>query len=187
MRTSFSDPARPSTTRLFNAEGTVKIDGFEAELTTLPLDGLTLNVSYGYLDYDVPAQTNPFSGDVSAFGLSQAPKHSGSLSVDYDVGVLPIGSLQLHADAYATSKFIWVPQLTDQGSGYSLFNARVTLSDVPLGSASGEFRVALWCRNLTDKKYYIWGMRDLTNPTTVADIQQFGEPRTYGIELNYRL
>jgi iron complex outermembrane receptor protein len=187
MRMSFSDPANPTATRLFNASGTVRIEGIEAELTALLFDGLTVNASYGYLDYEVPPQVNPFNGAATPLELSQAPRHSGSLSVDYELPELPLGQLRLHADGYTTSKFIWVPQITDQGRGYTILNARVTLSRIPLFENAGEFRVALWGRNLADKEYYIWGMRDLTNPAAVADVQQFGEPRTYGIEFNYRL
>jgi iron complex outermembrane recepter protein len=189
MRTSFSDPASPTTTRLFNATGKVKIDGVEAEATLVAMKGLTLNASYAYTSTRYPQQSNPFAPAIlQSFVLAQAPKHSGSVSVDWELAHLSVGNLDFHGDGYWTTKYVSVPQLVDSGNSYSLFNARLALRDIKLGKAAGTFRASLWIKNLTDKQYPIFEVRWGGGvPLTDADsrIVQFGEPRTYGIALNY--
>ena len=58
---------------------------------------------------------------------------------------------------------------------YGLLNARLTLGDIP---GLGGVRASLWGRNLTDKNYYIMQF-NVGRPGAL-----FGEPRTYGIDLN---
>lgn len=189
MRTSFSDPASPTTTRLFNAQGTVEIQGLEAELTIAPMRGVAFNATYAYMETSYPRQQNPFAPAVSqAFVLAQAPKHSASLSVDWELAHTSIGTLDLYGDAYFTSKYVSVPQLIDTGDAYNLFNARLTLRDIPLGSHGGSLKASAWVKNLTDEKYQIWEMRWGSGvPITPADsrIVQYGEPRTFGLALTY--
>ncbi|MCY3751572.1 MAG: TonB-dependent receptor, partial [Gammaproteobacteria bacterium] len=62
--------------------------------------------------------------------------------------------------------------------GYTLLNARVGL-----GSETDNWSVGVWCRNLTDKEYFIY----------VNNLQAFGSilrtpgiPRTYGVDVSLR-
>jgi iron complex outermembrane receptor protein len=187
MRTSFSDPLAPTTTRLFNADGTVKIDGIEAEVTLAVTSALTFTAAYNYMDTDVPDQANPFAPTVvQRFELSQAPTHSGSLAVDWEIAELIGGMLHLHADAYSTGRAVSVPQLTDTGDSYNLFNARLSLKDIPVG-AGHTLTASLWAKNLTDEEYRSFEMRwfDNVGPGS-ADIVQYGEPRTIGADVTFK-
>ena len=60
---------------------------------------------------------------------------------------------------------------------YGLLNARLTLSDIPVGP--GNWRLSLFGKNLTDTEYYIAHF----NGGLPAAI--FGDPRTYGLELTF--
>lgn len=183
MRTSFSDPALPSVTRLFNAQDTVKIRGAEAELTLAPVDGVVLSGSYSYLDTKVPPQKNPFNTTiVQGFALAQAPEHSASFTADWTVGRFDVGTLTVHGDAYFTSAMVNVPQLVGSGSPYELYNARITLSDIPLGGLKAK--AAVWVKNLTDAKYIPWEMAWI-GATETTRLIQYGNPRTVGATIGF--
>jgi len=64
---------------------------------------------------------------------------------------------------------------------YALINARLTLTDIPLGNHGGDLRLSLWAKNIADEKYVTYGV-----PLTgVGAVRLFGTPRTYGFELTY--
>jgi iron complex outermembrane receptor protein len=94
--------------------------------------------------------------------------------------------LHLHADAYSTGRAVSVPQLTDTGDSYNLFNARLSLKDIPVG-AGHTLTASLWAKNLTDEEYRSFEMRwfDNVGPGS-ADIVQYGEPRTIGADVTFK-
>lgn len=184
MRTSFSDPADPTTTRLFNAKRKTTVKGLEVEATLVPFDGVTLAAAYSHLEVHVPDQANPFDpSQVQAFTLSQAPRDSASLSADIKVANLRVGKLSLHGDGYWTSRVVSVPQLVTTGTGYSLYNARLTLSDIPL-FGDHRLKAALWVKNLTDEKYRVFELA-WVGTTSTSRVVQFGTPRTVGAETSF--
>lgn len=180
MRTSFSDPANPAVTRLFNAKDTTRIKGVEVELTLKPVSGLVLTGSYSHLATRVPPQANPFNPAIlESFTLAQAPANSGSLAADWTVGhVAGLGSLILHGDAYFTSAVVSVPQLVGTGTPYELYNARLTLNDIPLASGL-RGKASLWVQNLADAHYRPWEMA-WAGAASTSRLVQFGTPRTVG-------
>lgn len=54
---------------------------------------------------------------------------------------------------------------------------------------SGNWRISLWGRNLSDETYYTRGFGSFGNDPRkgyiVEPYYQYGEPRTYGITLSY--
>lgn len=60
---------------------------------------------------------------------------------------------------------------------YALLNARLNLTDIPV--PVGELRLSLWGKNLTGKDYYI------AHGNLFAPGALYGDPRTYGLDLNF--
>mgnify|MGYP003344588267 CR=1 FL=1 len=80
-----------ASSRIVNA-GSGTYQGFELELVAAPIDGLTIEGSYGYLDaqYDEYLARNPATNqleDISGVTtVTQAPKNSANLGVQYEIG-----------------------------------------------------------------------------------------------------
>ncbi len=167
-----------------NAANTVEIDGAEVELTITPLPGLVMGFNYTYLDGHMPAQPNPLAGGLpQIFFLSQTPEHAGSVTADYTFEPMRFGALTAHVDMTATDEYHYVAGNGEQDlDSFAIFNARLTLANIPLGSNAGELTAALWGRNIFDTIYVPYGF-----PLPgVGEGQIFGTPRTYGFELTYR-
>lgn len=180
--------------------------GFELELTAVPVDGLTLQASLGLLDaeYDKfcadlngpePA-TNPMSncgGDVQELPdgtflvdedqtdreLSRAPDTQAYLSADYDWPTR-FGSFFVRGSGEYESKFFTDGVLNHpeaRTGGFWLWNASSGWR-----SSDERWRVQAWCKNCGDKEY-VSGLV----PTANFFNQRFwGLPRTYGLTLSYQ-
>ena len=184
MHLDFSDPDIPTIVDTINAEKTVDVDGFELEVTAVPLEGLTVGLSYTYLDGDMPRQPNPLDeGAERRFALSQTPPHAGALSVDYAFAPASYGLLTAHLDVTSTDQYAYVQHGGFRLDGYTLINARLSLADIRFGEHAGALKVSLWGRNLTDEEYVVYAFPVGGLPIAVP--QAFGDPRTAGIDFTY--
>ncbi|MEZ5891454.1 MAG: TonB-dependent receptor [Xanthobacteraceae bacterium] len=142
----------------------VKAKGFELEVTALPVDGFTLGGSVSYTDvsfYNIdPTFLAANQGEYEVFAR---PKWTGSAFAQYQ-------TQPLFGDAYMTFRvdglyrsdfdFSSTPQLRlSQGvpeqylssPAHWKFNGRVAIKEIGLGGVNAE--LAVWGRNLTDKRY----------------------------------
>jgi iron complex outermembrane receptor protein len=69
----------------------------------------------------------------------------------------------------------------NQIDSYGLWSARLTLSDIAVGSGGLEF--SLWGKNLADEEYLLDGV--VTFPWS-PKVGLFGDPRSYGMDVVYR-
>ena len=198
-QSAFTDPLGRVTDNLtLNAEGTVDLNGFELELSWLPLAGLQLGLNYIYLDYDFPLQSHDlddsggepedfmqngslFRETDLEFHVAQAPRHSGSFTVDYTLPPLSFGSLSVHADWNSSSPYRYSPRLNRRLDAWDILNARVSL-DILLGEEVGELSVALWGTNILDEEYVVYSLDELNSGNQV---DAYGRPRTYGVDVVY--
>jgi iron complex outermembrane receptor protein len=172
---------------LVDNAGEVELYGLELESRALLTDALTVSFNYAYLHYDIKSYDfGPGVGDVSDVAeLNNAPENSLSLGLDYRVAQFDWGMLDIFVN-YIYSDGVHSISIASDGTApnsetddYSLLNARVTLSQIPLG-ADSSMRVSLWGNNLADEEYYDniidWG--------SVGGFRSGsqGWPRTYGIE-----
>lgn len=198
MITQFS--GRPGVSYVRNAgEATVK--GFELEATWVPIEELRFQLSYGYLDgewdkFMEAAKTGDPITDVSSNrSFPHAPTHTANLAVDALLGKLEWGEIRAFLDWNNTSAFYGYAYQIRQVdpartiAKYSridslgLLNARVSLSNIPLGDGVGEF--SLWARNVTDEQQ-VTNFIDF-GPGLFAQYRlgYFQEPRTYGASFSY--
>src|SRR5690606_4359191 len=77
----------PFTGTSFTNASSAQIQGLELELTVLPLDGLTVSASLGYLDAEYKDFMANITGasvtDNSSLELRRAPEITGNVGADY--------------------------------------------------------------------------------------------------------
>jgi iron complex outermembrane receptor protein len=189
-----------STAQASNGWQTVNVggstyNGFEFDLTAAITRELRLSLNYAYLHHKYDKWIDPVSGqDVAAKRDLVVPKNDYAINLDYRVpdfglpGKLDLNLNYNHRDASSTPIDVTVPWTPDAHTplttpAYSLWNARLALSQIKAGPKDeGRVTVALWAKNLTNKKYLI-----MANPGWVTDMSgNWGEPRTVGLDLTYK-
>ena len=173
-----SDPTNIRLTDVLNA-GKATVKGIEVDLTMVPVRNLRMSVNYGYLLAEYDEITGATGANVADnYRFTNAPKHTIALDLTYDLPRLPIGQMSANVN-YTAQSDKYTSSTISSGKyiigDYGLLNARLTLGDIP---GLGGVRASLWGRNLTDKNYYIMQF-NVGRPGAL-----FGEPRTYGIDLN---
>jgi iron complex outermembrane recepter protein len=174
-----SDPADPSITDVLNA-GRAVIKGVEVDLTALITENLSLNLNYGHLSPEfrelLGADGVDRADDVT---MINAPDHKYSIDLAWTLPRTPIGAPSLNLG------YTWQDDMNTSTSNptfivesYGLFNARMTLADIP-GIPAGSLRASVWGKNLSDEEYYI------SLFSVVVPAALYGEPRSYGIDLTY--
>ena len=146
----------------FNAPGTTKIRGLEADLTIKPSDALKFDFSYAYTHTDIPAvpvtyqeftsagvPTGNASNVLQKFYIVYTPRNAASASMDYE---LPVGSgdtkLKFHIDANYSQATQSFDQFAVKNDESFIVNARLSLADISLGSSDRKLNIGLWSRNL---------------------------------------
>lgn len=105
--------------------------------------------------------------------MQRTPEFTGNVGARYRTG-LADGEFQLSGNLYYTSKFFFGPSGTQfPQKGYAVASARAQWTD-----PSDVFTVALWCDNLTDKRYL-----QAVQYNSFGLGANWSSPRTYGIEL----
>jgi iron complex outermembrane receptor protein len=174
-----TDPTNPTRTDVLNA-GKARIYGAEIDLVAKPMDGLTLSASYGYTNAKYQRIESVTGQNIADnFVFTNIPRNSVTTGVEYEFAQTSFGNFtaavnyNYQARAYASSndKRLILPD-------YGLLDARLTLSDIPVGKAN--LRLSLWGHNLTDKEYLLF-QGSVGLPTSAGAI--YGEPRSYGLDL----
>lgn len=166
-----------------NAPGVSKIRGFEAELTTRPVDNLTVGASYAYTFTQVPPIPNPFiaGNPITQVFVVYTPRNAVSGYIDYEI---PVGSndtkVRFHIDGnYADSQYSFQAEDVLAQSSF-IVNGRVALTNIKLNDAGTKLTVAAWARNLLDETHYF--RRSNANNGTLGAYANFNAPRTFGFE-----
>ncbi len=182
---NFFDPiTNRNTLETVNAPGTTKIQGAEADFTFYLTDGLSANVSYAYTDAKIPSTANPLlaGNPIQPVYIVFTPPNAASASLDY---VTPLGNkkLKLHIDGnYGDAVYSFDNENVKTESSL-IFNARVSLAEIPMGKNGTMLTLAAWARNLFNEEHIY--RRSNANGATLGDYANFNAPRTVGIEANY--
>jgi len=163
-----------------NALSDGKSRGAELEFSVVPLDNLTVGLSYAYTKADAQTAIDPFGAGVQVTVKPLlAPKNAGSASVDYLVPFANFSALRFHldgnwSDGFYTGEYDQVP--TDSSF---VVNARVALVDVPLNNNGSTLGFSLWARNLLDEQHLFFRL----NSAALGQSGIFNDPRTYGLDV----
>lgn len=134
--------------------GTVKSEGFEADLLVAPIDGLNLRASAAYADARVKEfNPNPLTNAPDARNgtrLPLAPEFVWTLGGDYTTDLGDAARLYLNTDFRHTSS-----QFSDLGNAgpidsYGIWNASVGVSD-----PEDKYRLTFHARNIADVGYVL--------------------------------
>jgi iron complex outermembrane receptor protein len=182
-----------------------RYEGFELELTAVPIDGLNLNASVGYVDPKYENYPQPLgTGGALAAGCSPIVLNGATVAqncaaiahfsgtsfrtaaagVSYVFPPASYGEWSIRTDYayrgpanYDTFNNAATPFFDAvHADGYGLLSARLTLSDIPL-TPNVRARLAFFGENLTNKAYNIQGV-DFSYMAAIV----FGDPRTFGVE-----
>ena len=157
-----------------------KIKGLEADFTTRPVDGLTIQLSGALQDGAVKNVLLPDGATVVTHNLPQAPSFSGNALVRYEFD-LAGGRASLQADALYQGKscFTVLCAPVEREPAYHVENVRVGFS--PAGS---KVDLAVFVNNLFERAYrsyafdgsLFWG----------DSLGVYAKPRTWGITATVR-
>jgi iron complex outermembrane receptor protein len=178
-----------ASSRIVNA-GKGTYQGFEFDLAVVPVEGLTIDLTYGYLDaeFDEYMARNPATNlleDISdVTTVAQAPENSAALGVQYDFEPFSFGALSARVDVSYKDEFVFHPYQNqyDSTDDRTLVDARLSLNDIAIGKDRGSLRISAWGKNLTDEEYRNWGI-DFGSLGFAGDV--YGDPLSYGLDLVY--
>ena len=184
LQLDFTDPTNPLIVETINASNKAEVDGLELDLAMSPVAGLVVSLSYSYLDSYMPLQPNPLDGGaLKRFFVPLAPKHAGAMAVDYSFVPQDYGQLTLHLDITSTARYSFLPFGEQRTDAYSLFNARIELGDIDIGTGDGSLKASIWGKNILDEEYVIFAVA-VGEPAASIN-QVFGDPRTMGLDISY--
>ena len=178
----FVNPANPSNTETVNTDPKATIKGIEADLTVVPLSGLTLSASYVYTDWQVPLEVNPFTGLTQVTVLAYTPDHAATGAIDYEFPSFGFGTLSAHLDANYSGSFHTAGSAVPKSDDYLMLNGRLTLGEIAVGDTGSELSISLWGKNLTNEEWETFQFNVQGPGLTNALLVHYNEPRTYGIE-----
>lgn len=177
-----------------------EITGLEFDFSVAISDELTGTLSYGYLDSSFGPNTVTFNrvDDDSDTGFSDvtlqltdtvalAPEHSATVALDYNramsYGVISANLNAQYQDETNSGVTIPTSDLDDR----TVVGLTLGLSEIDLGGDRGHLNVLLWGKNLLDEEYYVGNIRQEAFDTLgLLGLATFGDPRTYGITLEYQ-
>lgn len=181
---TISDSSGPQS--LTQNAGKARLWGGEAELLVMPVEGLTLGATLNYFDgkfeEGVITGANAVRVDLKGRAYHSQPKYTWSLSAAYTTDIAQDGTSLTGSVFYTwrgNSYFNYDEVPGNKIDSFGLLNARLELNNI----AGSAFSVALFGRNITDKKY----AQSVLRAETFGFISRlYGEPATYGIEATYR-
>lgn len=146
----------------FNAPGTTKIRGIEADLTIKPTEGLKIDLSYAYTYTDIPAVPVTYreftSGGVATgnsttvlqkFYIVYTPRNAASAAIDYEFPQILGGARpKFHIDANYSQATQSFDQFATKADESFIVNARLSLLDIGLGGGANTMNIGIWSRNL---------------------------------------
>jgi iron complex outermembrane receptor protein len=168
-----------------------KIDGAELEVVFKPVEGLTLNGAFAYLDTAYRKTNPPFQlrdgvtglfTDMSGKPLPFSPEISLSLGLEYRHPAPSLGGELVFDTTYDwrdDSHLDVLTMPTETQQAYGITNARLAYV-----RSDGKLELAIFGRNIFDKAYYTTLLR--AHPTINGPVGYQNAPRTFGAQLRLR-
>lgn len=174
------DQPDPTRTHTINA-GKARILGLEADIKLLIGDSLQISASYGLTDGKIQRVEGD---DASLYRLIEAPEHSLSGAIDWDIIRSDIGTLTFSANTFYHSSTVSEVRYTPgwRAPGYSLTNARLSFSGENWFLHNTAVTISAWVSNVFDKEYTKMNMGVFAG-THAIRLTNYGLPRTYGLSL----
>ncbi len=196
MQVAVFIPEVGRTRSILTNAGKAEIWGAEVEMVAVPLEGVDVRASYGWLDPEykefgsqcmedeelVPCDVS----DERNFVLS--PENTVSVGLGYTAPPCDWGIFSATIDGYWQDEVDFMVKDSDLISedAYWLFNGRIQLADI--ATEDGVFDIAFWGYNLFDRKYRNFGIDfGLVEDGGLGYAgNTYGDPRTLGGEIVWR-
>lgn len=161
--------------------GNAEVFGFELEAFAEPMDGLRIDGSVGYLDFDYTEITNPatlVTADMIAPFIS---KWQTSAGIQYTTEFSGGATLTPRVDWSYRSSFYYnsINNPFNLIDGYSLFNARLTYE-----TAGRDWAISAAVTNLGDKFYYAGKSENIGSFGVVTGV--VGRPLEWSLSVKRR-
>jgi iron complex outermembrane receptor protein len=182
---------QPDVSVIINNAGKATYKGAEIELTVLPVNGLQLSGSLGYVDpkfkkYVINAVTGLDIADIAKFGSTS--KLTTNLRAQYTFTKTAIGNLTMSASwSRLSSRYFGSNPLTSprieliKAPAWNNVGAQIGLSEIPVSFLSDNLTVQVYGRNLLNKYQRVDGID--FGPQLGFATNGYGPGRTFGIEL----
>jgi len=170
---------------LFDNVNSAKIYGGEVELQAVVNHALSFGGQIGYTHATLSQTSHGFAAGQL---LPDVPKWSGGSNVTYTADLDAAHTLTLRFDHTYVGKRVGLA--TYEGvvnnpnaplPGYNLFNLRGTIA------AKAGWSIAVFANNLTDKHAYLENAAQLGLPNASYNRVVTNQPRTIGVDLNFKL
>jgi iron complex outermembrane recepter protein len=116
-------------------------------------------------------------GNLAGFTMIHAPKDTVSLGASYSIPIAN-NELGINANYYHNSGFFWQPDDSLRQPAYGVLNGQLSFGF----GTDQKYRVRVFGKNLTNTHYAVWEIA-----TTLGDIENEANPRTYGIGFDFKL
>ena len=155
--------------------GRANVKGAELETTIRPVDGVTIDGSLSYIDFQY--KTTGTSGVPLNGKTPYTPKWTGSIGAQYDHAINP-GLVSIRFDGSYQSSLFTDPSNSfwSKVDGYFIGNGRLSFT-----TNDKAWRIALEVQNLFDK-YYFLTKSDVTTSLGIVSGRP-GLPRTWSVNI----
>ena len=166
-------------TRFFNA-ASAQVKGIEAELTAIPVKGLTLRGTLGYQDgkYNEYVTPIPAGYDLATAPLDRAPKWQWAMDATYEHLLFGDYTGFINGNVAFTDRNLFSQSITSPDQNAYLGKRTLVNASIGVNGPDNKYSVRVIGRNLTDKRYkvselIVGGLWSFAN---------YGMPRTFAVE-----
>jgi iron complex outermembrane recepter protein len=166
--------------------GVVQIWGVELEGLAQLTDRVQTGLNYGhvnhkYKEYLLLNSNGTFTDLSQSSNFPYSPENTASAFVAHEYP-LSVGVLKSRLEwSYRDTMTFLVPQPERNSSGaVQLWNARIGIEKMK-GPGNSSMRLSAWGKNLANKGYWNFGVNIFSS--FGFDINTFGEPRTFGLDI----
>jgi iron complex outermembrane receptor protein len=164
--------------------------GWDADITFLATENLTLFANFTVMDVQYGSDVVDRAGELKIQKNEDrpwSPAFSGIVGLDHEMAVGSLGTLRTNLSYSYTDDHLQrdnrvdedIAHDTNRQESYGLLSSRISLY-----SANEKWEIAAWGKNLLDEDY-----RNIINgsvqSTAGINFMEPGEPRTYGIDVQY--
>ena len=165
-----------------------EIKGIELEFTIIPVENLTIQGSYTYLDteykdfaaptgFGTPGGVDPTQRDGNP--LRNAPEHAFNILGVCEWTLDSGATLAIQADLRFKDQVFQDPDVEEVASipKYTVLDARISYL-----TPGAEWEVAAWAKNLNDEDYFLHNF-----PAQGSGFATPAPPRTYGLTVTWMM
>lgn len=162
-----------------------KIQGVELNLAVMPVQGLTLNGSYSYIDARYTEVADASAGAIlDGAPFPYTPKHKFSIGGSYETALGGAGDLVLAAN-YVRQTKVSTAQTNSSFynflPAYGLLNASIGLKDI----GGRPIDLTVFANNITNEAKPVGVLDQYAQSSGMVGLT-YTEPRMYGVRIGYR-